>query len=54
MATFKFVWKIRGGDLHEQEFRGYEHEFDAADDWIDHHCINMDEIEWMEITESDK
>lgn len=52
MTTFTFIWKIREGDVHEQEYRGYEHEVDAADDWIDDHCINMDEIEWMEVKES--
>jgi len=51
MTTYTFIWKLRDGDIHEQEFRGYECEIDAADDWIVQHGINMDEIEWMKVNE---
>ncbi len=51
MATFKIVWKIIDGDLHEQEFRGYEQEIDAVDDWMEHHNIDMEEIEYIHVNE---
>ena len=51
MSGFTFIWKIIGGDVHEQEYRGYEHEVDAVDDWMENHRIQMDELEWMEIKE---
>ncbi len=54
MTTYRFIWKIRGGDMYEQDYRGYEHEVDAADDWIDNHGIIMEEVESLDIKEIDE
>lgn len=51
MATFTFVWKIRGGDVYEREFREYKDELEAIDDWEECHAIDMNEVEWVNIEE---
>lgn len=49
MTTFTIVWKIVGGDIHEQDFRNYECEGDAVDDWMTYHDIDMSEIQRVDI-----
>lgn len=51
MRTFVITWKIVNGDMHEQEFRGYECEGDAVDDWMEIHNIDLSEIERVNIEE---
>ena len=49
MHTFTIIWKIVNGDIHEQDFRNYECEGDAVDDWMEHQNVDMSEIEWVKI-----
>jgi hypothetical protein len=51
MRAFTITWKIIGGDRYEQEFRGYECQGDAIDDWIEQNDIDLSEIERVDIEE---
>lgn len=52
MTNFTIIWKIREGDIHEQEFRGYADKIDAMMDWIIHQCIDMNKVEWYKVNET--
>ena len=43
--TFTFIWKLRGGDIFEQSFSGFDSYAEAREFWTAHWVVDESECE---------